>query len=220
MTSSSPAQDENWGWLRALWNGGWFLGLLLVATIIFVYQPVWHAGFIWDDDAHVTKPALRSLGGLASIWIRLGATQQYYPLVHSVFWVEHRLWGDSTVGYHLTNILLHAFSALLLVKILRQLKIPGAWLAAAIFALHPVQVESVSWISELKNTLSGAFYLGSALAYLDLIETEAEGIMRWLWDCSCWVCCRKPSLRPCPRRCWWFSGGNAGRYPGSRTCCR
>jgi hypothetical protein len=116
MTSSSPAQDENWGWLRALWNRGWFLSLLLVATIIFVYQPVWHAGFIWDDDAHVTKPALRSLGGLASIWIRLGATQQYYPLVHSVFWVEHRLWGDSTVGYHLTNILLHAFSALLLVQ--------------------------------------------------------------------------------------------------------
>jgi tetratricopeptide (TPR) repeat protein len=175
MTSSSPAQDENWGWLRALWNRGWFLGLLLVATIIFVYQPVWHAGFIWDDDAHVTKPALRSLGGLASIWIRLGATQQYYPLVHSVFWVEHKLWGDSTVGYHLTNILLHAFSALLLVKILRQLKIPGAWLAAAIFALHPVQVESVAWISELKNTLSGAFYLGSALAYLGFDRNRSGG---------------------------------------------
>jgi tetratricopeptide (TPR) repeat protein len=123
----------------------------------------------------VTKPALRSLNGLARIWMQLGATQQYYPLVHSVFWVEHRLWGDSTVGYHLINILLHAFSALLLVRILRQLKIPGAWLAAAIFALHPVQVESVAWISELKNTLSGAFYLGSALAYLGFDRNRSGG---------------------------------------------
>jgi hypothetical protein len=156
-------------------NRGWFLGLLLVAAVIFAYQPAWHAGFIWDDNAHVTKPALRSLNGLARIWMQLGATQQYYPLVHSVFWVEHRLWGDATVGYHLINILLHAVSALLLVKLLRQLKIPGAWLAAAIFALHPVQVESVAWISELKNTLSGAFYLGSALAYLGFDRNRSGG---------------------------------------------
>ena len=175
MTTSSQAPGENLGWRRALWNRGWFLGLLLVAAVVFAYQPVWHAGFIWDDDAHVTKPALRSLNGLARIWMQLGATQQYYPLAHSVFWVEHRLWGDSTAGYHLINILLHAFSALLLVKILRQLKIPGAWLAAAIFALHPVQVESVAWISELKNTLSGAFYLGSALAYLGFDRNRNGG---------------------------------------------
>jgi tetratricopeptide (TPR) repeat protein len=175
MTASSQAPGENLGWRRALWDRGWFLGLLLVAAVVFAYQPVWHAGFIWDDDAHVTKPALRSLNGLARIWMQLGATQQYYPLVHSVFWVEHRLWGDSTVGYHLINILLHAFSALLLVRILRQLKIPGAWLAAAIFALHPVQVESVAWISELKNTLSGAFYLGSALAYLGFDRNRSGG---------------------------------------------
>jgi tetratricopeptide (TPR) repeat protein len=175
MASTSQAREKNWGWLRALWERGWLKGLLLVAVIILVYQPVWHAGFIWDDDAHVTKPALRSLNGLARIWMQLGATQQYYPLVHSVFWVEHRLWGDATVGYHLINILLHAFSALLLVKMLRQLKIPGAWLAAAIFALHPVQVESVAWISEFKNTLSGAFYLGSALAYLGFDRNRNGG---------------------------------------------
>ena len=93
-------------------------------------------------------------------------------MVHSVFWVEHKLWGDATLGYHLVNILLHAFSALLLLKILRQLEISGAWLAAAIFALHPVQVESVAWISELKNTLSGVFYLGSALIYLNFDQTR------------------------------------------------
>ena len=153
--------------LKSLWKRDWFLGLLLVVATILVYQPIWQAGFIWDDDAHVTKPELRSLNGLARIWMQPGATQQYYPLIHTVFWVEHRLWSDSTVGCHFINLLLHAISALLLVKILRQLKLPGAWLAATIFALHPIQVESVAWISELKNTLSGVFYLGSALAYLN-----------------------------------------------------
>ncbi len=144
----------------------WLRALLLVAAVILAYQPVWHAGLIWDDDRHITLPSLRSWHGLVRIWTQLGATQQYYPFVHSVFWVEHKLWGDAAACYHWINILLHAFSALLLAKILRQLNIPGAWLAAGLFALHPVEVETVAWISELKNTLSGVFYLSAALAYL------------------------------------------------------
>ena len=108
----------------------WLLGLCLLVFTILAYQPAWHAGLIWDDDHHITPPPLRSLPGLGRIWTQLGATQQYYPLVHSVFWVEHKLWGDSPLGYHLINVLLHAFSAFLLARILRQLKIPGAWLAA------------------------------------------------------------------------------------------
>jgi protein O-mannosyl-transferase len=144
----------------------WLLGCFLLVATFIAYQPVWHAGFIWDDDAHVTPPALRSLHGLTRIWMQIGATQQYYPFVYSVFWVEDKLWGDSPLGYHLINVVLHVCSALLLVKILRQLNIPGAWLAAGLFALHPVEVESVAWVSELKNTLSGVFYLGAALAYL------------------------------------------------------
>jgi tetratricopeptide (TPR) repeat protein len=144
----------------------WLWGLLLLAAILLAYQPVWHAGFIWDDDGHLTGPALRSWTGLAHIWIKLGATQQYYPLVHTVFWIEHHLWGEAPLGYHLLNVLLHFFSALLLVRILRHLELPGAWLAAALFALHPIQVESVAWITELKNTLSGLCCLASALAYL------------------------------------------------------
>jgi tetratricopeptide (TPR) repeat protein len=157
---------KHMGFAPSSWRHDWLLGFFLVAVTIIAYQPVWHAGPIWDDDKHITPPELRSLNGLARIWTQPGATQQYYPLVHSVFWVEHQLWGDATAGYHWVNILLHASSALLLVKILRQLNIPGAWLAAALFALHPVEVESVAWISELKNTLSGVFYLGAALAYL------------------------------------------------------
>jgi len=163
------------GFLPSLWRHDWLLGFFLVVVTIIAYQPVWQAGFIWDDDKHITLPELRSLNGLARIWTQPGATEQYYPLVHSVFWAEHKLWGDAPAGYHWVNILLHAFSALLLVKILRQLKIPGAWLAAAFFALHPVEVESVAWISELKNTLSGVFYLSAALVYLGFDRNRNRG---------------------------------------------
>jgi tetratricopeptide (TPR) repeat protein len=152
---------------RLFGNRDWICALLLVVVTVLAYQPAWNGKPIWDDDAHITKPELRSLGGLARIWIEPGASQQYYPLVHSFFWVEHRLWGDRTLGYHLINILLHACCVLLLVKILRRMDVPGGWLAAAIFALHPVEVETVAWITELKNTLSGVCCLGAALVYLN-----------------------------------------------------
>jgi tetratricopeptide (TPR) repeat protein len=142
------------------------LGASLIGLTVVAYLPAIHGGFIWDDDAHITKPELRSLHGLIQIWTEPGATQQYYPLLHSVFWIEHKFWDNSVVPYHLINILLHAICAFILFRILQRLKVPGAWLAAALFALHPVQVESVAWISELKNTLSGAFFLSSALLYL------------------------------------------------------
>ena len=142
------------------------MGLLLVATTLIAYLPAWNGKPIWDDERHITMPELRSVAGLYRIWTQPTSTAQYYPLVHSVFWVEYKLWGNLPLGYHLVNILLHCVSALLLLKILRQLEVPWAWLAAAIFALHPVEVESVAWISELKNTLSGVFYFASALVYL------------------------------------------------------
>jgi len=160
---------------RGWWTREWVLGALLVAATLLAYSPAWQGKPLWDDDAHITPPALRSLGGLARIWTQPGTTQQYYPFAYSVFWLEHLLWGDSTLASHLVNILLHSASAWLLLKILRFLEIPGAFLAAAIFALHPVQVESVAWISELKNTLSGVFYFGSALAYLRFDRTRSRG---------------------------------------------
>ncbi|HTQ49193.1 MAG TPA: tetratricopeptide repeat protein [Candidatus Acidoferrales bacterium] len=172
MTSSTPARDGSLGWLGELWERNWLKGLLLFTAVILVYQPAWHGKPLWDDDAHLTPPELRSAQGLARIWIEPGATQQYYPLVYSLFWVEYKLWGDTPLGYHLINIVLHAFSAFLLWKILQRLQVPGAYLAAAIFALHPVCVESVAWISEIKNTLSGALYLGAALVYLKFDRTR------------------------------------------------
>jgi tetratricopeptide (TPR) repeat protein len=138
---------------------------VIVATFA-AYVPAIRAGFIWNDSDYVTAPGLQSLAGLGRIWFQVGATEQYYPLLHTAFWVEHRIWGDSPIGYHLLNIALHATSAALLLLVLRRLAIPGAWLAALVFALHPVCVESVAWISEEKNTLSTVFYLLAALAYV------------------------------------------------------
>src|SRR5580658_2804525 len=158
---------------RLFWlNREWLGGIALVLAIVLTYTPVWRAGFIWDDDGHVTRPDLRSAEGLAHIWFDPGATQQYYPLIHSIFWVEHRLWGDAPLGYHLVNVILFSCSALLLLKILQRLEVPGAWLAVAIFALHPVQVESVAWVSELKNMLSGVFYFGSMWTNLKFDRTR------------------------------------------------
>ena len=149
-----------------------FLWALLVSATLVAYLPALRGALLWDDNMHVTRPELRSLDGLWRIWFDLPATQQYYPLLHSAFWVEHRLWGDAVLGYHLTNVLLHAASACLVVLIARRLSLPGAWLAGFVFALHPVCVEAVAWISEQKSTLSGVFYLGSALIYLHFDRTR------------------------------------------------
>ncbi len=143
-----------------------------MALTALAYIPAWSGAKIWDDDRHITRPELSTLHGLEQIWVNPSATQQYYPVVHTVFWVEHQIWGDAVFPYHFVNILLHGLSTLILLKILRRLNVPGAWLGAALFALHPVQVESVAWISELKNTLSGAFCLASALVYLRFDETR------------------------------------------------
>jgi len=148
-------------------GSGWFFCLLLILATITAYLPVWHAGFIFDDNTCVTQnPLLYSLDGLRQIWASPGVTLQYYPLTFTVFWLEYHLWGLNPLGYHLVNVSLHAVNAILFWLILRRLGVPGAWLAAAIFALHPVCVETVAWVTEHKNTLSGVFYLSSILAAL------------------------------------------------------
>src|SRR5207237_7610971 len=117
-------------------------------------------GFIFDDDAYVTSNAtLHSLDGLRQIWLQPRASPQYYPLTLTTFWIEYHLWGLRPFGYHLVNVILHALNVVLLLAVLRRLRIPGAWLAAALFALHPIQVESVAWVTERKNVLSGLFAL-------------------------------------------------------------
>ncbi len=137
-----------------------------IAVAFLVYFPALQGTYLWDDAGHLTRPDLRSLGGLARIWFEIGATQQYYPFLHSAFWFEHQLWGEAEVGYHVVNVLQHATAAFLFGLVLRRLAVPGPWLAAGLFALHPVCVESVAWIAEQKNTLSLTLYLAAALAWL------------------------------------------------------
>lgn len=150
-----------------------YLGaIVLLAVTVIAYSPALHGQPIWDDEAHLTRLELRSFHGLIQIWTQPEVTQQYYPLVHTVFWLEQKLWEDALLPVHLVNVLLHGISSLILLGILQKLRIPGAWLAAGIFALHPIQVESVAWISELKNTLSGVFFLAAALTYLRFDQTR------------------------------------------------
>jgi tetratricopeptide (TPR) repeat protein len=151
-----------------------YLTVFIVCATLLAYWPALRGALLWDDTSHVTSPALQSWRGLWRIWFNPGATLQYYPLTYSAFWFEHRIWGDAVLGYHLTNVTLHIISACLVVVIVRRLRLPGAWLAGSIFALHPVCVEAVAWISEQKSTLSAVFYLGAALAYLHFDTTRQK----------------------------------------------
>lgn len=147
-------------------HGDFAWAALLAGAVFAAYWPALLGSLIVDDAAHITPRALRSWQGLWRIWTEPGASLQYYPVLHTAFWIEHKLWGDSVLGYHLVNVFQHIVAALLVVLIVKRLELPGHWLAGFLFALHPVCVEAVAWISEQKSTLSAVFYLSSALAYL------------------------------------------------------
>jgi Flp pilus assembly protein TadD len=156
--------------------------LVIVATVT-AYLPMWHGGFIWDDDVLLTaNPLIKSPHGWYQFWLTT-QTPDYFPVMSSFFWVEWRLWGMNAVGYHVVNVLLHAANAILLWRLLARLKIPGARLAAVLFALHPVNAATVAWIAELKNTLSFFFFALSLLWYLQFDDT---GRRRW-YALSLWA---------------------------------
>jgi protein O-mannosyl-transferase len=153
--------------------------LLVLLTAAF-YWPALANGFIWDDREHLTgNPHLQGLTGLMSLWTTSAA--RICPLVLTSFWVQRALWGLVPWPYHLVNILMHAASGLALWQVLRALKVRGAWFGAALWVLHPVAVESVAWITELKNTQSALFYLLS------------------IW---CFVRWRQAALRRPPQQGW------------------
>ena len=150
-------------WLR---NAKWTVALILV-TLLTYGNVIVNGGFIWDDPEYViNNEQLRSFDGLIRIWTDPTSIPQYYPLVHSTFWCEYQLWELQPNGYHVVNVLLHGLNAALLWLVLRRLGLHGALIAAFLFALHPVHVESVAWITERKNVLSGLFYLLATLSYL------------------------------------------------------
>jgi tetratricopeptide (TPR) repeat protein len=142
--------------------------LALIAVTFAAYYPALRNGFIWDDDRYIERNyQLRTPKGLERIWLEpLKAEPQYYPLTHTTLWVEFHFWRLRALGYHLDNFGLHAAGAVMLWRILRRLNVRGAWAAAIVFAVHPLQVESVAWATERKNVLSGFFYFLSLWAYL------------------------------------------------------
>jgi protein O-mannosyl-transferase len=165
----------------ARWRGAGVRVLLLSALTVGAYYPAITGQFIWDDDQYVEGNAtLRTAAGLRDIWCKPRAIPQYYPLVHTTFWVEYHLWGLNPLGYHVVNVLLHLGNALLFWAVLRRLGVGGAYAAALLFAVHPVMVESAGWITERKNVLSLAFYLWALLTYLrfafpdDTVLSDAE----------------------------------------------
>jgi tetratricopeptide (TPR) repeat protein len=147
------------------WRRDWFWALLLIAFVFIAYAQVFRADFIWDDESHLTRnPCVIGPLGLKEIWTTTQAV--YYPLVLTTFWALHKFVALNPLSYHALNVLLHAVSAILLWRVLRLLEVRGAWLGAALWALHPVMVQSVAWITELKNTQSCIFYLLSILFFL------------------------------------------------------
>ena len=138
----------------------------LVLAAVIAYLPAINAGFIWDDDILLTaNPHMQNAQGLKEIWLGQN-THDYAPLTSTCFWLERKIWGDAPTGYHVVNILLHALAAVLLWRVLATLRLPGAWLAALLFAIHPVNVASVAWIAERKNTLSAVLFFASILGFL------------------------------------------------------
>jgi len=149
-------------------NGKWRaigFGVALLVLTLAAYGPALRAGFIWDDDHHVTaNRCIVGPLGFRAIWTTSSAV--YYPLVLTSFWIEHAIWGLNPFFFHLVNILMHGMNAVILWRVLLRLEVPGAWFGAALWALHPVQVESVAWVTELKNAQSCLFYLLAILFFL------------------------------------------------------
>ena len=155
-------------------------GLVLLAVV--VYTPaLLFGGFVWDDWIFVTEPLVRRLDGIISIWLspsEIARENHYWPVTYTTFWIEHKLWGFNPIGYHAVNVGLHALNSVLVWRLLLRLGVPGAWLVGAVFAVHPVHVESVAWIIERKDLLSALFYLGAVHVWLRF--TEAPGSGRYL----------------------------------------
>jgi len=189
-------------------------GLFLVAATVMAYLPMRHGGFLWDDDVLLTaNPLIKAPDGWYRFWFTT-KTPDYFPVMSSVFWIEWRLWGMNAVGYHLVNVLLHAANALLVWRLLARLNIPGAGLAAALFALHPVNVASVAWIAELKNTLSFFFFALSLLWYLQFDDTG-----RWRWyglslGAFLFALLSKIEVAPLPLVLLGIAGWRRGRVAG------
>src|SRR5256886_3444888 len=177
--NATPSGTSKQNQLRSpFWQRNWLWGLFLIALVSIAYTRVFNAGFIWDDESHLTQnPCIIGPLGLKEIWTSARAV--YYPLVLTSFWSLDKLVGLSPSPCHSLNVVLHAGSAVLLWRVLRQLDVRGASLGAVLWALHPVMVQSVAWVTELKNTQSCLFYLLSIFWFLKVDAEENGNSVRW-----------------------------------------
>ena len=162
--------------------GNWFAQPLAVPALFLLvavsYGPAYFASFVWDDRVFAQALAVRDLDGLGRIWFSPSEIRDeghYWPLVYTTFWLEHKLWGFAPAGYHIVNVLLHVANTLLLWRLAERLAVPGAWAIAAVFAVHPLHVESVAWVIERKDLLSGLFYLAAFLTWVGFAERPRPG---------------------------------------------
>ncbi len=167
MGGANDSRVEQRNLAQPWWSRGCAVSLSVAAVAFLAYWPCLGGDFIWDDDAWTTNLAalFHNVSGLRAIWSWPTPLQQYYPLTATTFWIDYQLWGFWTAPYHVENVLLHLLAAYLFWRLLKRLEVPGAGLAAVILVLHPLMVESVAWITERKNVLSLALFLGALLAY-------------------------------------------------------
>jgi tetratricopeptide (TPR) repeat protein len=185
--------------------------LVIAAAVLWIYWPALHGGWLWDDNDDITNNTItQSPTGLWSIWFAPDSQFDYYPIKSSVQWLQWQLWGMDTLGYHLTNVLLHIVGALLVWRLLGKFRLRLAWLGGLIFAIHPVQVESVAWIVELKNTLSLPPFLLATCAYIDYEERGKSRDYFWAWGLFLVAMLCKPAMVMFPvvilLYVWWRRG--------------
>ena len=153
------------------------VALCLLVVVSYLPAMLW-GGFVWDDDLCIKVDPVRDVSGLWQIWFSPSALEEehhYWPLVYTTFWLEHKLWGFDPTGYHIVNALLHLANTLLVWHLMRRLAVPGAWMVAAVFAVHPLHVESVAWVIERKDVLSGLFYLAAVAMWMRFVEQPSRG---------------------------------------------
>jgi len=193
--------------VKNAWTSPGLGAALIILLTVMAYLPAMGNGFIWDDDDHLTNnPSVLSDDGWVEIWSSLEASR-YYPLTQTSFWVQHHLWGLRPRPYHVVNIALHAANAALLWVVLRRLKVPGAWVAAAVWAVHPVNVETVAWVTELKNTQSGFFFLLALWLFLQFEDESHPQDYMLAFLCGVAAMLSKPSTVVLPGVilccAWW-----------------
>jgi hypothetical protein len=148
--------------------------IILVAVGLWIFWPALNGDWIWDDTMLVSQNAELHTGkGLGQIWFAAPATD-YWPVTWTLLWIEWHLWGAHTLGYHLSSVILHLTSAFLIRSLFAKLGLRWGWLGALIFVVHPLVVESVAWISEIKNTLSLPFFLLALHAHIDADQDEKK----------------------------------------------